>query len=161
MAVGLSSANVAALWLGSVQGSGATAATARTTIFGQLHIGDPGAAATLDLNAGLIADLGVTEPVFIFEPPTLKNQASDHPFWGRYQTQYALSVVWDGAKFVDVSVPMTDDLALLEDGKTYFLGGHIYVVTDEVAAALQASGYTVEENPAFGEGGFGDKGFGG
>jgi len=46
MAVGLSSANVAALWLGSVQGSGATAATARTTIFGQLHIGDPGAAGT-------------------------------------------------------------------------------------------------------------------
>ena len=105
------------------------------------------AVATLDLNAGLIADLGVTEPVFIFEPPTLKDQASDDPFWGRYQTQYALSVVWDGTKFVDVSVPMTDDLALLEDGTTYFLGGHIYTVTDEVATALQASGYTVEENP--------------
>lgn len=46
MAVGLSSANVAALWLGSVQGSGATAATARTSVFGQLHFGDPGSAGT-------------------------------------------------------------------------------------------------------------------
>ena len=46
MPAGLSSAGVAQLWLGSIQGSGAVASTARTSVFGQLHIGDPGSAGT-------------------------------------------------------------------------------------------------------------------
>lgn len=110
-----------------------------------------------------------------FEPPTLKRQASDHPFWGRYKTHYALSVVWDGSQFVDTSVPMTDDLAKLKDGETYFLGGHVYYVTDAVADTLHASGYPTYEGPpdpdpgpgpdpidppGFGEGGYGEGGYG-
>ena len=140
-----------------VAGTYATGTTAPAAQVSTNH----SAEASLFLSVSTLADSGVTEPVFIFEPPTLKDQATNDPFWGRYQTQYALSVVWNGTQFVDVSVPMHDDLALLKDGETYFLGGHIYVITDEVAAALQASGYEVQENPAFGEDGFGDEGFGG
>jgi len=103
-----------------------------------------------------------------FEPPTLKRQASDHPFWGRYKTHYALSVVWNGSQFVDVSVPMTDDLAKLKDGETYFLGGHIYYVNEATAAKLHASGYTTYVDPdqgpstplGYGEGGYGEGGYG-
>lgn len=77
-----------------------------------------------------------------FTPPTLKKQGTSDPFWGRYQTEYGVSVLWNGSAFVDWPNPMHEELAPLEDGVTYFLGGRTYEVTAEVAAALVASGYT-------------------
>lgn len=52
MTVGISAANVASLWLNSIRGSGAVAATARTTIFAKLHTADPGAAGATAAAAG-------------------------------------------------------------------------------------------------------------
>jgi hypothetical protein len=55
------------------------------------------------------------------------------------------SVVWDGTHYRTVDVPTTDQLvAAGEEGTDWFIGGHgPYVVTDSVATALQADGYSV------------------
>lgn len=108
-----------------------------------------------------------------FSPPTLKKQGTSDPFWGRYQTEYGVSVLWTGTQFVDRPNPMHEELAPLQDGVTYFLGGRDYIVTDEVAETLAASGYVTSEGPpdsnpnpdedpfsGFGEGPYGEGGYG-
>ena len=62
-------------------------------------------------------------PTFI--PPT-RLEASGDPFFGRYRVPVGLG-----------------DLDGLVDGEDYFLGGHVYEVSDEVAAELTTAGYTV------------------
>lgn len=108
-----------------------------------------------------------------FSPPTLKKQGTDDPVWGRYQTYYGVSVLWTGSQFADRPNPMHEELAPLQDGVTYFLGGREYLVTDEVAATLAASGYETQDGPpdpnpdppddtfpGFGEGPYGEGGYG-
>jgi hypothetical protein len=74
------------------------------------------------------------------------------------------SVVRVGSTYQTVDNPAEP---LGTEGVDFFLGGHVYVVTDTVGLALVAAGYTVTDivlpsgsNPGFSEGGFGDGYFG-
>lgn len=48
-----------------------------------------------------------------------------------------------GSSYATVQNPDQSTLAGLVDGVDYFLGGHVYTVTDEVAVALTGAGYVV------------------
>lgn len=76
-----------------------------------------------------------------FEPPTI-NQGSDDYFFGRYSIPVGQSVLKRAGHYVTVQTPWLGELDGLVDGTDYFLGGHIYTVTPEVASALNADGYT-------------------
>ncbi len=51
MAVGLSAANTANAWLNTLRGTSAATFTAVTTMFVQLHTGDPGASGTANVSS--------------------------------------------------------------------------------------------------------------
>jgi hypothetical protein len=53
------------------------------------------------------------------------------------------SVVYVSGHYVTVDSPEQSLLDTLVQGTTYFLGGHYYDVTQDVADALVADGYTV------------------
>ena len=76
-----------------------------------------------------------------FTPPTVKQGSSDY-FFGRYSIPVGQSVVKKNGHYATTPYPWIGDLAGLTEGTDYFLGGHEYVVSDTVAAALQADGYT-------------------
>lgn len=64
------------------------------------------------------------------------------------------SVVKVGATYTTMDIPTTDQMtAAGVEGTDWFLGGHTYVVTDAVAAALFAAGYTVSDLVLGSEGG--------
>jgi hypothetical protein len=59
------------------------------------------------------------------------------------------SVVKIGATYTTVDIPTTDQLvAAGAEGTGYFLGGHAYTVTDAVATALAADGYSTSADVA-------------
>ena len=58
--------------------------------------------------------------------------------------QRSRSVVYVNGHYITVDVPEQSLLDTLVQGETYFLGGHIYVVSDAVAAALVNDGYDVD-----------------
>lgn len=94
-----------------------------------------------------------------FTPPTRLESSSDH-FFGRYSIPVGQSVVLVNGHYTTMPYPWLGDLDGLVDGVGYFLGGHIYVVTDAVATALEADGFTTEAEPGYGEGSYGSGGFG-
>lgn len=61
----------------------------------------------------------------------------------RYRITRGISVVLRNGHYVQVTHPHTDELNALQEGTDYFIGGHVYTVTDETAAALQADGFEV------------------
>lgn len=52
MTVGLSTANIANAWLNTIRGTSAASFTAKTTVYAELHVGDPGASGTTSVSAG-------------------------------------------------------------------------------------------------------------
>jgi hypothetical protein len=94
-----------------------------------------------------------------FTPPTVNESSSDH-FFGRYSVPVGQSVVRTDGVFQTTPYPWLGDLDGLTDGTDYFLGGHIYTITDEVAAELIAAGYDVDDASGFGLGPFGIGEFG-
>ena len=77
-----------------------------------------------------------------FEPPTILQGSSDH-FFGRYSIPVGQSVVKVNGHYTTMPYPWIGDLAGLVDGTDYFLGGHIYVISQSVADALTTDGFTV------------------
>ena len=77
-----------------------------------------------------------------FTPPT-RLEASSDPFFGRYRIPVGESVVRVNGTFTTQPYPWLGDLDGLAEGEDYFLGGHEYVVSDEIAVELSAAGYTV------------------
>lgn len=68
------------------------------------------------------------------------------------------SVLKTGGVYVTVDYPTEDEIDAADEA---YIGGHVYVVDDETAAALEAAGYTLGEAvPDEGAGG-GDPGGGG
>lgn len=83
-----------------------------------------------------------------FSPPTIKLPVGKGPLLGRYTFDKGVSVVLVEGQYVSIPYVEDDTIRPLVDGVDYFLGGHgPYEVTDEVALALQASGYAVEGDP--------------
>ena len=79
-----------------------------------------------------------------FTPPTQdQGVTTGDRLFDRYTIPVGLSVVRVNGSFTTLPFPWLGDLAGLTDGTDYFLGGHVYTVTSEVAAELTAAGYTV------------------
>ena len=81
-------------------------------------------------------------------------------FWSRYGVPVGQSVVKVDGTYVLMPLPWQGDIQDLTEGVDYFLGGRTYVITDDTAAALNADGFTTTSDPGFGDGFFGDEGFG-
>lgn len=96
-----------------------------------------------------------------FEPPT-QRQAIAHQFWGRWKIPVGQSVVLRNGRYEIVPTPWLGEIKGLRDGIDYFLGGHVYEVSDAVASQLEADGFVVQhETGGFGSGPFGAFPFGG
>ena len=94
-----------------------------------------------------------------FTPPTV-NEASSDPFFGRYSIPVGQSVVKKNGHYTLEPYPWLGDLAGLELGTDYFLGGRTYVVSDAIASALAADGFTTVADSGYGIDSFGADGFG-
>lgn len=77
-----------------------------------------------------------------FTPPTRNESSNDH-FFGRYSIPVGQSVVKVNGVFTTTPYPWLGDLAPLTDGVDYFLGGHEYTISEDIAAELTAAGYVV------------------
>jgi uncharacterized membrane protein YadS len=72
----------------------------------------------------------------------VRYEGSSDPFWGRYTIPVGVSVVQVNGVYTEMPYPWLGTIAELEEGTTYFLGGRTYEVSDEVATALAADGFT-------------------
>lgn len=81
-------------------------------------------------------------------------------FWSRYGVPVGQSVVKVDGTYTLTPMPWQGDIQDLTEGTDYFLGGRTYVITDEVAAALDADGFTTTSDPGYGDDDYGDEGFG-
>lgn len=77
------------------------------------------------------------------------------------------SVVMVSGHYTIVDNPYADLLTPGGEGITWFLGGHVYTVADDIANLLALDGFVVGgytpppgSNPGFGDGGFGEGQFG-
>lgn len=89
-----------------------------------------------------------------FTPPVVMQGSSD-PFFGRYTIPVGQSVVKMNGTFVLMPYPWLGDLEGKTDGVDYFLGGHLYEVSDEIGAVLEGDGFTINAFPGFGQGEYG------
>lgn len=109
-----------------------------------------------------------------FTPPTVPQGSSD-PFFGRYSIPVGVSVVrtptgygmqgfGEGAYgfegFQRRPFPALSEIADLIEGEDWFQGGRTYIVSDEIAESLTASGFEVVADVGYGESEFGSQGFG-
>lgn len=94
-----------------------------------------------------------------FTPPTVQEGTSD-PFWGRYTIPVGQSVVKVNGVYTTTPYPWLGDIADLEEGVEYFLGGRTYDITNAVAADLEADGFTVVAL-GYGQGAYGRGLYGG
>lgn len=88
-----------------------------------------------------------------FTPPTVNEGSSDH-FFGRYSIPVGQSVVKLDGTYRVTPYPWLGDIADLEQGVDYFLGGRTYVISEAVATALEIDGFTVDAS-GYGSGAFG------
>lgn len=79
----------------------------------------------------------------LFRPPTV-NQSSSDSFWGRYSIPVGQSVVKRDGTYQLTPFPWLGEITDLKEGVDYFLGGHEYVVSTDIASDLTADGFTVE-----------------
>lgn len=94
-----------------------------------------------------------------FTPPTVLQSSSDS-FWGRYSIPVGQSVVKVNGHFTLMPYPWLGELVDLTEGTDYFLGGRTYVVTEDIAAALEGDGFDTDADFGYGEGPYGQQGFG-
>lgn len=93
-----------------------------------------------------------------FRPPLRPQSAGSH-FWSRYQINVGVSVVRVGSQFRELPGPRADELVGRE-GTDWFVGGHVYYVTDEIGEALASSGFDVDMDDGYGLGAYGDENYG-
>jgi hypothetical protein len=85
---------------------------------------------------------------------------SSDPFFGRYSIQVGISVVKRDGVFRRTPYPALMEVAPLTEGVEWFQGGRTYVIDNGTAAALTADGFTVIADAGYGEGAYGDQGYG-
>ena len=94
-----------------------------------------------------------------FTPPTVR-QSMGGSFWERYSIPVGQSVVKIDGTYTLLPFPWKGELDDGIEGIDWFLGGRTYVITDDVAAALEADGFTTTADAGYGIGDYGDQGFG-
>lgn len=75
-----------------------------------------------------------------FLPPTV-GEGGLGPVFGYLTMQVGVSVVKVDGVYTEMRVPWLGDLTDGVEGVDYFLGGHVYTVTGDVADALEADGF--------------------
>lgn len=96
-----------------------------------------------------------------FTPPTIRQPMSTgHPLLGRYSIDTGQSVVLRDGTYQVTPFPWLGEIAELEEGTDYFMGGRTYVITDDVADALEGDGFNTVTDAGYGEADYGDQGFG-
>lgn len=97
-----------------------------------------------------------------FTPPTVKQPIQPgHPLLGRFCLDVGQSVVRRDGTFQLMPYPWIGELqAAGDEGTDWFLGGRTYVVTTDIATALEADGFTTTPDAGYGIGPYGQEGFG-
>lgn len=77
----------------------------------------------------------------LFLPPTIEEgPIGGHRLFQFYEMTKSISVLKIDGEYVEIREPSQDEEALSTE---FYLGGHEYIVSDAVGAALTAAGYTV------------------
>lgn len=77
-----------------------------------------------------------------FTTPTQQQGVrSGDPLFDRYSFPVGLTVMRSGATWVTRPYPWLGEIADLAEGSDYFLGGRTYIISNDIAAELQAAGY--------------------
>ena len=77
-----------------------------------------------------------------FTPPTQQQgAATGDSLFDRYTVPVGLSVVRTNGVFTTTPYPWLGDLVDLTEGSDFFLGGRTYIISNDLAAELQAAGY--------------------
>lgn len=84
---------------------------------------------------------------YLFIPPGRVEHHGTHPLFGRLTLNRGMSLVKTGGYYRQVSNPSDEDVAAAE---VFYLGGHVYTVSDTAAADLRAAGYGEWLSPVVG-----------
>ena len=96
-----------------------------------------------------------------FTPPTVEQPVDpNHRLLCRYSIQVGQSVVKFDGVYTLTPYPWIGDLEGKTEGVDYFLGGRTYQVSDDIADALEADGFTTTIGLGYGEGQYGDGDYG-
>lgn len=95
-----------------------------------------------------------------FTPPTIQQSVGGDRFWSRYSSAVGQSVVLRDGVYQITPFPWAGELEPLIQGEEYFLGGRTYQITEDVADALEGDGFTTDRSSGYGEGEYGDEGYG-
>lgn len=96
-----------------------------------------------------------------FTPPTVGQPLDplDRLFC-RYSLRVGQSVLLRDGTYEVTPYPWIGELEDLVEGEEYFLGGRTYEVTDAIADALEADGFTTDRTAGYSEGEFDDEEYG-
>lgn len=78
-----------------------------------------------------------------FTPPTQPEAMPGHPLLSRYSIEVGMSVVKVNGTYQTIPYPWLGMIQDLTEGVDWFGGGRTHTISDEVADALEADGYTV------------------
>lgn len=95
-----------------------------------------------------------------FTPPTVRQSMPGDRLFSRYGVEVGQSVLLRDGHYALTPFPWQGEIAGKTEGIDYFLGGHEYVVTDDVAEALSADGFDVTPSAGYGEAPYGSDGYG-
>lgn len=80
----------------------------------------------------------------LFRPPTVSQAMPGDRLFSRYSAiPVGQSVVLRDGTYRITPFPWLGEIAELTEGEDYFLGGHEYVVSTDIADALTADGFTI------------------
>lgn len=138
-------ANGSAGFSGTATAKGAGAA-AGFALFNGSAIAPTFGAATANGFINLTSTATVT-PVLFFEPPYIDyGWPTGNRLFDRIKIHRGICVVTDSAGgWQNIEFPWLGLIETLIDGQDYFLGGHIYPVTQDIANSLITAGYTVTD----------------
>lgn len=97
-----------------------------------------------------------------FTPPTVQQplHATDR-LLSRYSIPVGQSVVKKGGVYTLMPYPWVGEIEGLAEGSDYFMGGRTYRIDDDIAAALENDGFTVNHAPlGYNEGQFDEGSYG-
>lgn len=96
----------------------------------------------------------------LFVPPgRVERVQSGHPLFGRMTIKRGVTLLKEGGIYRQVEHPSSEEMAAAEAA---YIGGHVYVVSIEEAAALSTAGYgDWVRDYGYGSGLYGDDTYGG
>lgn len=97
--------------------------------------------------------------VYWFTPPTRTEHRGTDRLFGRVPIAQGVAIVKQDDIYTQVEIPAADDFA---DFQAIYLGGHVYLVDETIAAELTDAGYGsfLTEADAYGAGAYGSGDFG-